>query len=1131
MMSRTIRVLGLFAFVLATTGPSLAATWPVPRGASREPNPYRYDPAIWKTVPAEFLDDAPACILYASTTNFVESDGTIETITHEITRPGSRKSVEKLGEFRGISYTPAYQKLTLNEARLHKASGKVIEVEPRHVQLRDASTDYLVYNADKQLIISFPSLEVGDVLEVKWTIRGKNPEHHGQFFNRYSFGDPDYPVVRDEMRVRVPLNKPLKWACTGGKIEPKISDNPDGRLYTWSARNLKLLPRDEDRPSKEELRLQVASSTFTSWAEVGEWKRKLRAGCWECTANVKQTVAEATRNLKTPEEKARALAYWVRRNIRYLSSGATHDYTPHVPGEVLANRQGDCKDTSQLLAVMLREAGLPAALVTLGVMDDGQVLEDVPSPWGTHGILLVTIDGKDHWIDTTATLSAWDFLPRTCRDRLCYVTDEKGIRLKRTPKLGPDDNRFEVTTEVTIAADGSTRASRNEAYYNLGALNQRDRWLEVPIGEQRRQTAAKLLDSNTQSRLHRLTIDEEALRDFDRPVRATVEYTIPGQFSNKERETSFTDSRVWSYLLAYHVDPDRTLPMELSAPIDSRHAYLVKTPAGFEFDGLPRPRVVRSKWGSFTRTVAWIGDGFRNIRINYHLRLEKTRVEPTDFEEFRRFHKDVNDAYRVWLSLERTWRRKDLAEMEAVAWLAPEDSAAATMLAEQYLHLGDRTEAQRVLKRARHYKPDDVGLLELSVKAASTPESAEKMQRELVSRRLQDPTQAIALAAMLIDRGKPALAEPLLTALAETAPPAVRGVACYQLARAALYQEKAAAALDHLEKAALFEGGKSHLAAVEMLRGRAYESLKRPVDALKAYQKACKEDPKAEDSLLAVIQTALAQNERGVAGEHLRRYAAQAGDRIASLNRAADFALRLGWQQEAYDLADRARDLGFNESTQRILGLVHLQRGEPDKALFHLQRADATPQVLEGLIRASLALGKVQTAEREARRIASIPQPSDELKQARDRVQAIVNRREELLKLLAADADKRNKWISSLDYLACAEEARRLKRSPGRVEALAAMPELELGPVLAFRALLMLERGRLRDALPLTEKAIRLSPQDARGWYVRGKVRLERMAIGAIADLQKAAELSGNKDAEILQALAEARQAAGSEGK
>ena len=103
---------------------------------------------------------------------------------------------------------------------------------------------------------------------------------------------------------------------------------------------------------------------------------------------------------------------------------------------MLSNRYGDCKDASQLLAVMLREAGARVELVTLGAADDGQVAESVPSPWGTHAILLATIDGREHWIDTTASLAGWDFLPRDDRDRLCYLVDDKGkLSLRRTPPL------------------------------------------------------------------------------------------------------------------------------------------------------------------------------------------------------------------------------------------------------------------------------------------------------------------------------------------------------------------------------------------------------------------------------------------------------------------------------------------------------------------------------------------------------------------------------------------------------------------------------------------------------------------------------------------------------------------------
>ena len=162
-----------------------AADWPVQRGPSHEPQPVRYDPKQWQSVPRPFLDDSAACILYSGISYLIEPDGTQEIISHEITRLAGRKAIEKLGEFRGISYDPSHQKLTLNEACIHKADGRVVAVEPQHLQLRDVSTDYQVYDHDKQLIISFPGLEVGDTIEVKWSLRGKNPEHAGQFFTRY----------------------------------------------------------------------------------------------------------------------------------------------------------------------------------------------------------------------------------------------------------------------------------------------------------------------------------------------------------------------------------------------------------------------------------------------------------------------------------------------------------------------------------------------------------------------------------------------------------------------------------------------------------------------------------------------------------------------------------------------------------------------------------------------------------------------------------------------------------------------------------------------------------------------------------------------------------------------------------
>src|SRR5262245_19637511 len=476
----------------------MADKWPVARGPSREPNPYKHDPALVKTVPRPFLEDASACTLYYGTTHLIEADGTVETISHEVTRLNGRKGVERLGEYRSITFDPTYQKLTLNEARVLKPDGRVVKIEPRHVQLRDLSTDYQVYDPDKQLVISFPNLEVGDTIEVRWTTRGKSTEFGGRFFTRYTFGDDQSPLVREEVRVRVPKGTPFQFATANGKLMPVVSEHGGQRDYLWASRNRPPLPLDADLPSRELLRLQLALSTYPSWEEVGKWKQKLRAPCWKCTDEIRQVVQDVTKDLKAPLEKARALTTWVRRRIRYVSVAAgRHGYTPHTPAQVFTNLYGDCKDQAQLLAVMLREAGLPVWLVTLGAQDDGQVMAEVPSPWGTHGILLTRIDGRDHWIDTTATQNAWDCLPPASRDRVCYVTEGETIRVMRTPALTCDVNRQDQVTRVWIRPDGSSYARRAMTYHGQAAVNRRSAWLEVPLGERRRQMTAALQDANS----------------------------------------------------------------------------------------------------------------------------------------------------------------------------------------------------------------------------------------------------------------------------------------------------------------------------------------------------------------------------------------------------------------------------------------------------------------------------------------------------------------------------------------------------------------------------------------------------------------------------------------------------------
>jgi tetratricopeptide (TPR) repeat protein/transglutaminase-like putative cysteine protease len=1105
------------------------AAWPVPRGPSHEPAPYRYDPAVWKGVPHDFLDDAPSCTLYSGTTHLVEADGTVETVSHEITRLNSRKAVEKLGEYKSIVYTPSYQKLTLHEACVHKADGRTVFVEPRHVQLRDLTTDYQVYDRDKQLIISFPTLEAGDVIEVKWSARGKNPEHQGQFFTRYNFGDDTYPVVRDEVRIRLPKAKALKYAAVGGKVEPKVSDDGDTRTYSWGVSNRRQLPQDSDQPSKEEMRLTLSASTFASWDEVARWKTGLRADCWQCTEEVRQVVKDVTRGLTTPEEKARALTYWLRRNIRYVSAGEKHDYTPHPPATTFANRYGDCKDTSQLLAVMLKEAGIPVALVTLGVLDDGQVQEDVPSPWGTHAILLATIDGRPHWIDTTLSLGAWDYLPRDDRDRLCYVIDDKGLRLVRTPTMKPEDNLTDQTTHIWIGPDGSSRCYRTATYHGAAALSQRDSWLEVPAGERRRGMSNDLQDANSKTRLAALRLDEKQLRDLDAPVTAEIVYEIPGHFSgDPDREGSVTDSKVWAKLLAITLDYEREAALDLYAPFESRHRFVFHVPPGSRIENPPHGQVVRSKWGTFTLTVKE-GEDRHELDVEMRTRLEKTRVEPADFEAFRKFHDEVGKHYRVWLTLKPAEAADEAAALEALLALAPDDAAAAQALAQLYIANDKSAEAGPVLRRAIHYHPKDSALWELTVAAAGSPEDEEAAYREMVRRFPDDPKYAVALGSVLVERGRPADARKVLEPLTSQTG-AVAGLAHYHMARSFFAEGQADKALTHLKAADKADAEVVATAKGLLFQGELYEKLGRTRQAAEAYRRLADKEGSAEKGWLGLIRLEVASGDKAAALDHLRRYVLAAGGDASALLTAADFYLRLGHDDDAFDLATRVNKEDFHEQAHRILGLVYRQRGDHGRAVLHLGKAEPDAVVLEALIRSRLALGQLKEALEAADQGDRLEDAPAGLRQAVIVANGLGQRRKTVLKGAKVPADKQEEWNDAAGKFVCAEYAWREGRPAAEVEALLAPAfanGIVLGPAHALRGLLALEHGRLTKALADADRAVALSPSEARGYLVRGRVRLERGADGALADLTRAVELSARKDATALHWLAAAEYRAG----
>jgi tetratricopeptide (TPR) repeat protein len=278
----------------------------------------------------------------------------------------------------------------------------------------------------------------------------------------------------------------------------------------------------------------------------------------------------------------------------------------------------------------------------------------------------------------------------------------------------------------------------------------------------------------------------------------------------------------------------------------------------------------------------------------------------------------------------------------------------------------------------------------------------------------------------------------------------------------------------------------------------------------------------------------LAMGQRREALDLLRRLTVVVGDQAEGLIQAADFHLKLGRYNDALELASRAQpetSEGANASEVcRILGLVDLHRQDYRSAVTHLEKAMPGPEVLEGLIRAYLALGKLEQAERQAERVEQVTEATMPLCRAYAGLIVLGQRREAIRQECPPPSEQADAWNEALGALVCAERLYESGSSETEVEKLletVLKEDREVGPALALRGLLALEKGRLGKAAQDAERAIHLTPQEARGYYVRGRVRLEREQKGALDDLTRAAQLSRHRDAAILHWLAAAQFQAG----
>ena len=305
-----------------------------------------------------------------------------------------------------ISFDPGYQRLELHSATVTRDGRESDRLERARIDVArtENDTDSDLLNGEVTALVVFPDVRVGDRVETRYTVHGRNPvlgsRHFSSWRVRWSV-----PVERSVFRLTVPRSVALDHTP---RPESRFTDEVAGEFRTlqwhWDALDASEAPSDTPAGFTDPDLLEITA--YRSWQEVADWGAALfedQAADSDAYRRLSRTLQDIATTDGLEPAIAKAIDH-VQRRIRYhgLELGE-NSHQPHAPDKVLTNGYGDCKDKALLLTALLNDLGVDAWPILVSMRDRDGVADRLPSPGAfDHVVVLVEHGGKQFWVDATS---------------------------------------------------------------------------------------------------------------------------------------------------------------------------------------------------------------------------------------------------------------------------------------------------------------------------------------------------------------------------------------------------------------------------------------------------------------------------------------------------------------------------------------------------------------------------------------------------------------------------------------------------------------------------------------------------------------------------------------------------------
>lgn len=577
----------------------------------------------------------------------IHPDGTTTRLVHRLLLVGEDDENPRRWSREHILYDPSTERVDLLRIRVYDDLSGLSYREADRVSDRPygGHGSDLLYDL-RVRTVSFPGVQPGSVLELRYLVSGHGQETSGRFGRAFPVAET-LPVDRAELLVLHHASTPLRIADEHLPTLPTVSRSTleDLRLIAYTFTNIPPIPTDEPlAPPRRQLAGAVLASAFTDWNRFGQWLSDLYTPSTLPDETIASQARHLTAGLPDPTSKVEAVARFVASSVRYtgleLGRGTVR---PRKAPETLASGFGDCKDKATLMAAMLRELDIPCRIALVRTTDYGPSSFPVP-----------LIDAFDHAIcyaadrlwDPSAPLLDPKTLPWQNSANPVFLLDGPSSRFLPPPQPKPDDNRILNHTRIHLAADGSASLERTELRTGQEAAYLRHDLLPLEHGPTRLLNRWRTAFPNTSARQTTLS---NILPPKD-PAQTRLLLHIPHYASLRTGQATLPLFPLPAPLLELYTPGTgtRSTSTVIPYPILLEETLELLLPPAWQPEPLPTPLTETGPFGTFSLTTE-----LHNNRLlaTFRLTLSTPSVSPKDFPAFRDWLSRAEDARRQTLTL------------------------------------------------------------------------------------------------------------------------------------------------------------------------------------------------------------------------------------------------------------------------------------------------------------------------------------------------------------------------------------------------------------------------------------------------------------------------------------------------